>query len=81
LDQADILTLNNAGCYYITQDSNLSKGEYNLRKAVEGITSTTDSETSRMIKENYKKAKELLDKYNSGKSNQTIKVPNFEFFY
>lgn len=80
-DQSDILTLNNAGCYYVTQDVNLVKGEYNLRKAVEGINDKTDETTANMIKENYQKAKDLLDKYNAGKSNETIKIPNFDFFY
>jgi len=80
-DQEDILTLNNAGCYYISVEQNLEKGEYNLRKAVEGINSTTDKYTSDTIKENYKKTKEFLDQYNSGKANQTIKVPDLVLFY
>lgn len=80
-DESDILTLNNAGCYYITQDVNLEKGEFNLRKAVEGINDSTDAETANMIKENYQKAKGLIDKYKSGKSNETLKIPDFQFFY
>jgi predicted Zn-dependent protease len=80
-DESDILTLNNAGCYYITQDVNLQKGEFNLRKAVEGINDSTDAETASMIKANYQKAKELIDKYKSGKSNETLKIPDFQFFY
>lgn len=79
-DQEDILTLNNAGCYYISVDQNLDKGEYNLRKAVEGINSTTDKYTSDTIKANYKKAKDFLDQYNTGKS-KTLKVPDFVLFY
>jgi Tfp pilus assembly protein PilF len=79
-DQTDIMTLNNAGCYYISQDVNLEKGEYNLRKALEGITDSTDKYTSDTIKENYKKAKELLDKYNSGSGNE-LKMPDFVLFY
>jgi tetratricopeptide (TPR) repeat protein len=79
-DETDIMTLNNAGCYYITQDLNLSKGEYNLRKAQEGITETTDKYTADTIKSNYKKVKELLDKYNNG-SNETLKIPELTLFY
>ncbi|MFL0246621.1 tetratricopeptide repeat protein [Candidatus Clostridium stratigraminis] len=79
-DQEDILTLNNAGCYYISVDQNLEKGEYNLRKAVEGINSTTDKYTSDTIKANYKKAKDFLDQYNIGKS-KTLKVPDLVLFY
>lgn len=79
-DQEDILTLNNAGCYYITQDVNFVKAEYNLRKAVEGIKPTTDKYTSDTIKENYKKAKDLIDAYNKGNGN-TLKMPDFILFY
>lgn len=80
-DQEDILTLNDAGCYYISVEQNLVKGEYNLRKAVEGINSTTDQYTADTIKENYKKAKEILDKYTNGTANQSIKVPDLTLFY
>jgi Flp pilus assembly protein TadD len=79
-DETDIMTLNNAGCYYVTQDTNLSKGEYNLRKAQEGITEATDKYTADTIRSNYKKVKELLDKYNNG-SNETLKVPELVLFY
>ncbi len=79
-DETDIMTLNNAGCYYVTQDTNLSKGEYNLRKAQEGITESTDKYTADTIKSNYKKVKELLDKYNNG-SNETLKIPELVLFY
>lgn len=80
-DQEDILTLNNAGCYYISVEQNLDKGEYNLRKALEGINSTTDQYTSDTIKANYKKAKDILDKYKNGTANQSLKVPDFTLFY
>lgn len=79
-DETDIMTLNNAGCYYTTQDLNLERGEYNLRKAQEGITETTDKYTSDTIKSNYKKVKELLDKYNNGSSG-TLKIPELTLFY
>jgi tetratricopeptide (TPR) repeat protein len=79
-DETDIMTLNNAGCYYTTQDLNLERGEYNLRKAQEGITEATDKYTSDTIKSNYKKVKELLDKYNSGSSG-TLKIPELTLFY
>lgn len=80
-DQDDIMTLNNAGCYYISQDTNLEKGEYNLRKAQEGINDSTDKYTADTIRNNYKKAKDLLDKYNSGTGNETLKMPDFVLFY
>lgn len=79
-DKKDILALNNAGCYYITETVNFTKAEYNLRKAVEGITSATDRYVSDSIKENYKKVKEFMDSYNKGNGN-TLKMPDFVLFY
>lgn len=79
-DEQDILTLNNAGCYYITQDVNLVKGEYNLRKALEGINASTDKYTSDTIKSNYKKVKEFIDKYNKQDGGE-IKIPELVLFY
>ena len=79
-DETDVMTLSNAGCYYITQDTNLVKGEYNLRKALEGITDATDKYTSDTIKSNYEKVKGLLDKYNNS-SNETLKIPELTLFY
>jgi tetratricopeptide (TPR) repeat protein len=79
-DETDIMTLNNAGCYYLTQDVNMDRAEYNLRKAQEGITETTDKYTADTIRENYKKVKEILDQYTSG-SSQSIKIPELVLFY
>jgi tetratricopeptide (TPR) repeat protein len=80
-DQEDIMTLNNAGCYYISQEVNFDRGLFNLQKAQEGINSSTDKYTADTIKENYKKARELYDQYNSGKANTTLKMPEFILFY
>lgn len=79
-DENDILTLNNAGCYYITVDANLDRGMFNLKKAYEGITKDTDKYTKDTITENYNKAKKLYDDYTSGNS-KTLKVPDFIMFY
>ena len=80
-DKEDILTLNNAGCYYIMVEGDVVRGRYNLQKAYEGINDSTDEETKRTIKENYEKATTIYEKYNSGKSNETITVPDFMLFY
>lgn len=80
-DQDDIMTLNNAGAYYITEDQNLEKGEYNLRKAQEGINPSTDQYTADTIRSNYQKVKELLDKYNNGRGNESLRIPELTLFY
>lgn len=79
-DKEDILTLNNAGCYYITVEAYLERGEYNLRKAYEGINETTDDYTKKTIIENYEKAKKLLDDYTNVNGGE-LKVPDFVLFY
>lgn len=80
-DKEDILTLNNAGCYYIMVESDVVRGRYNLEKAYEGLNDSVDEHTKETIKANYKKAEDIYEKYNSGKSNETITVPEFELFY
>lgn len=80
-DQQDILTLNNAGAYYITIDGNLERGFYNFTKAKEGINASTDKYTKDTINSNYNKAKKLLEDYNHGAENASISIPEFTLFY
>lgn len=80
-DENDIMTLNNAGCYYISVDGNLDRGFYNLNMAYKGINKNTDQYTKQVIESNYKKAKLLMDSYKNGKPNTKLKVPEFTLFY
>lgn len=80
-DENDIMTLNNAGCYYISVQANLDRGFYNLEMAYKGINKNTDQYTKQVIENNYKKAKQLMDSYKNGKPNTKIKVPEFTLFY
>ncbi|MCB2289487.1 hypothetical protein LGK97_06865 [Clostridium sp. CS001] len=80
-DQKDILTLNNAGCYYITFEQNLEKGFYNISKAYEGLDASHDDYTKKTILENYDKAQKLKESYTKGKDNQVLKIPDFILFY
>ena len=80
-DQQDILTLSNAGCYYITFEADLSRGLFNLQKAFQGIDSSTDVYTKEKINDNYTKAKKLQGDYSNGKSNDKLKIPEFILFY
>lgn len=81
LDENDILTLNNAGCYYAIYTNDLHRGYYNLQKAVAGITENTDEYTKKVIKENYNKIRLIIDKIEKGKANESIKVPDFRLLY
>lgn len=80
-DKEDILTLNNAGCYYITIEQNLDRGFYNITKAYEGLNDSYDDYTKKIILENYDKAQKLKESYTKGKDNEVLKIPEFTLFY
>ena len=80
LDENDILTLNNAGCYYISIDGDLKRGIINLKAAYNGLTSSTDQDTRKIIEDNYNKAKTLNEAYNKNKGEE-LQVPDFQLFY
>lgn len=80
-DQEDIMTLNNAGAYYIMVEGNLDRGLYNFTKAKEGINAKTDKYTKDMINDNYTKAKKLSDDFQKSTGNETLKIPEFTLFY
>lgn len=80
IDKNDALTLNNAGCYYISIEGDIEKGIINIESAYEGININMDEETKRIITENYTKAKKLYDEYNIGDAAELV-VPEFVLFY
>lgn len=80
-DENDILTLNNAGCYYISVESNLDRGLYNMEMAYKGINKSTDQYTKQVIESNYNKVKKLVDDYKNGQPNQKLQVPDLTLFY
>lgn len=80
-DKKDILNLNNAGIYYITIEENFDRGLYNLKAAYEKINNKTEKYVADTIKENYKNAKELYEKYLSSPSEELLTVPDFVLFY
>ncbi|GAA0123080.1 MAG: hypothetical protein KID00_10545 [Clostridium argentinense] len=81
LDKNDILTLNNAGCYYITVDGDLERAFENLDAAYKGLKDSDDEYTKDTIKENYNKIVELKNKYVNGKDNEILQIPDFVMFY
>lgn len=80
-DLQDILTLNNAGCYYVTYEADLIRGIYNLQKSVEGINSSTDPNIKKEINENYSKVKKLQSDYSTAKANDKLQIPDLTLFY
>ncbi len=80
-DKNDVLNLNNAGCYYINFTNDLERGVYNLQEAYKGLNASNDEYTKTTIKENYEKAKKLLEDYDKGKEGETLTVPELVLFY
>lgn len=81
LDERDILTLNNAGVYYITVTLDLNRALQNFQAAYEGIDSKSDKYIKDTITSNYKKVKALIDKYNKGKGKEKLTIPPVTLFY
>ena len=80
IDKTDILTLNNAGCYYISVDGDIDRGMVNLKAAYDGMTKETSAEDREIITENYNRAKELSKAYNK-RNGASLKVPDLKLFY
>lgn len=80
IDKNDILTLNNAGCYYIAVDGDLTRGMVNLKAAYDGINEKTSEEDKETITENYNRIRNLSDAYNK-RNGATLKVPDLKLFY
>ncbi|MCY6355078.1 tetratricopeptide repeat protein [Clostridium sp. ZS2-4] len=81
LDKNDILTLNNAACYYIMYTNDFQRGYYNLKQASTGIIETTDEYTKKVINDNFENIKAIIEKIEKGKGNESIKVPDFRLLY
>lgn len=80
LDEADVLALNNAGCYYIMVEKDIWRGFSNIEAAYEEMTGSMDAETKKKIIDNYNKAKDIFDKYIEDE-NIDINIPEFDLFY
>ena len=80
-DENDILTLNNAGCYYVTENNDVERGLFNLTKALQGIDKNTDKYTQDTINDNYNKVKKLSEDLKKSKVNDTLKIPDLVLFY
>ena len=80
VDKNDILTLNNAGCYYISISGDIKRGMINIQAAYDGLKDSTDQDTKTTIQNNYNMAKAMQDAYNKHDGAQ-IKIPEFQLFY
>ena len=80
LNESDVLSLNNAGCYYITVEKDIWRGFSNIEAAYEEMPETINDEAKKKITDNYNKAKEIFDKYVEDE-NIDINIPDFDLLY
>lgn len=80
IDKNDILTLNNAACYYVAVEGDIKRGMTNLKAAYDGINEKTSAEDKEIITENYNRVKNLSDAYNK-KNGTTLKITDLKSFY
>ena len=80
IDKNDILTLNNAGCYYIAVDGDVDRSMVNLKAAYDGINEKTSTEDKDIITQNYNRVRNLSDVYNK-RNGATLTVPDLRLFY
>lgn len=80
IDKNDILTLNNAGCYYISIEGDVERGMTNLKAAYDGINDKTDANQKKIINDNYNKVRQLYEAYNK-RDGSTLQVPDLKLFY
>jgi len=80
MDKNDILTLNNAGCYYISIEGDVNRGMVNLKAAYDGINEKTSEEDKDIITQNYNRIKSLSDAY-SKRNGATLTIPDLRLFY
>ncbi|MBU5488862.1 hypothetical protein KQI77_12055 [Clostridium sp. MSJ-8] len=80
IDDKDILTLNNAGCYYMSRKNAIQRGFINIEAAYKGLKDDTDEKIKEIITENYNKAKQTYDRYKNS-NDQSVNIPDFILFY
>lgn len=80
MNEKDILALNNAGWYYLMVENDIARGYENIKAAYEEIPTSMDEAIKNSIIENYKKSKEVYDKFLEDNS-QEFKISGLKLFY
>ena len=80
LNENDVLSLNNAACYYVMVDKDIWRGYSNIESAYNDMPSDLDEESKNLITNNYKAIKKVYDKYVNDE-NTVINLDNLELAY
>lgn len=63
LNEKDVLSLNNAACYYVMVEKDIWRGYTNIESAYNDMPTYLDKEAKEVITTNYKAIKKVYDKY------------------
>lgn len=80
LDDKDILTLNDAACYYAMIDNNLDRAMTNIKSAYDGINENTKEENKKIIVDNYNRIKTAFDSSQKNGDSKT-KISELKLIY
>ena len=80
LNEKDVLALNNAACCYITVDKDVWRAYSNIESAYNDMPSSIDSESKKLITNNYNAIKKVYDKYVNDE-NTIVDVQGLELAY
>ena len=80
LNENDVLSLNNAACYYVMVDKDIWRGYSNIESAYNDMPSDLDQELKDLITNNYEAIKKVYDKYVNDEST-VINLDNLELAY
>ena len=80
LNENDVLSLNNAACYYVMVDKDIWRGYSNIESAYNDMPSDLDQGLKDLITRNYEAIKKVYDKYVNDEST-AINLDNLELVY
>lgn len=80
LNEKDVLSLNNAACYYIMVDKDIWRGYSNIESAYNDMPSDLDQVSKDLITKNYEKIKKVYDKYVNDE-NTVVEINDLELSY
>ena len=80
LNENDVLSLNNAACYYVMIDKDIWRGYSNIESAYNDMPNDLDQELKDLITRNYEAIKKVYDKYVNDEST-AINLDNLELVY
>lgn len=80
LNEKDVLSLNNAACYYVMVEKDIWRGYTNIESAYNDMPTYLDKEAKEVITTNYKAIKKVYDKYVNDEST-LVDLESLELLY